>query len=99
ASYRSFLVQYPQSDLTVTANRLIERLRYRPTIAPVVAAAATSGDPSNPVAPNNAPQSGPSSPVSPTNVALGPTCPCSAPSLPINKIDTPPTKKRDAGPP
>jgi Caspase domain len=99
ASYRSFLVQYPQSDLTVTANRLIERLRYRPTIAPVVAAAATSGDPSNPVAPNNAPQSGPSSPAQPTNVALGPTCPCSAPSLPINKIDTPPTKKRDAGPP
>jgi hypothetical protein len=99
ASYRSFLVQYPQSDLTVTANRLIERLRYRPTIAPVVAAAATSAGSPNPAAPNDAPQSGQSSPIPPTNVALGPTCPCSAPSLPIKKIDTPPSKKHGAEPP
>jgi len=99
ASYRSFLVQYPQSDLTVTANRLIERLRYRPTVAPVVAAAATSGGSPNPAAPNDAPQSGQSSPIAPTNVALGPTCPCSAPSLPIKKIDTPPSKKHGAEPP
>jgi len=99
ASYRSFLVQYPQSDLTVTANRLIERLRYRPTIAPVVAAAAASAGSPNPAAPNDAPQSGQSSPIPPTNVALGPTCPCSAPSVPIKKIDTPPSKKHGAEPP
>jgi Caspase domain len=96
ASYRSFLAVYPQSDLTVTADRLIERLRYRPTIAPVVAAAVAS---SSPAASGNAPQGSPSTPVPPTNVALGPTCPCSAPALPIKKIDTPPTKKRDAEPP
>jgi hypothetical protein len=97
ASYRSFLAAYPQNDLTATADRLIERVRYRPTVAPIVAAVA-GGSP-GPAASGNAPQSGPSTPIPPTNVALGPTCPCSAPSLPIKKIDTPPTKKRESEPP
>ena len=99
ASYRAFLVAYPQSDLTVTADKLIERLRYRPIVAPVVAAAnggSSGAAPSSPAPSSNAPQSVPSTPVPPTNVALGPTCPCSAPALPIKKIDTPPTKKRDS---
>jgi hypothetical protein len=107
ASYRAFLVAYPQSDLTVTADKLIERLRYRPIVASVVAAASggssgaapSSPAPSSPAPSGNAPQSGPSTPVPPTNVALGPTCPCGAPGLPIKKIDTPPTKKRDSDPP
>ena len=97
ASYRAFLVAYPQSDLTVTVDRLIERLRYRPIVAPVVAAAG--GGSSSPAPSSNAPQSGPSTPVPPTNVALGPTCPCTAPALPIKKVDMPPTKKTDSNPP
>jgi hypothetical protein len=97
ASYRSFLAAYPQSDLTATAYRLIERLRYRPTIAPVVA--AVGGGAPNVAASGNAPQSSPSTPVPSTNIALGPTCPCSAAPLPIKKIDTPPPKKHDADPP
>jgi caspase domain-containing protein len=90
-SYRGFLADYPQSDLTATAYRLIERLNNRPTVAPVVAAAVGA-----PAAPINASQA--STPIQPTNVALGPTCPCSAPALPIKKIDTP-TKKRESDPP
>jgi len=96
ASYRGFLAEYPQTDLTVTAYRLIERLNNRPIIAPVVAAAA-GGSPSSPATPINTPQA--STPSQPTNVALGPTCPCSAPALPIRRIDTPPTKKRESDPP
>jgi hypothetical protein len=98
ASYRGFLAEYPQSDLTATAYRLIERLSNRPTVAPVVAA-ATGGSPSAPASPISVPQSGASTPSQPTNVALGPTCPCSAPQLPIKKIDIPPTKKRQSDPP
>src|SRR5882724_4579601 len=95
-SYRGFLAEYPQSDLTATAYRLIERLNNRPTIAPVVTAAASS---SAPAAPISTPQGGTSTPSQPTNVALGPTCPCSSPPLPIRKIDTPPTRKRESDPP
>jgi hypothetical protein len=82
ASYRAFLVQYPDSDLTLTARRLIERLRNRPSPLPVVAAAA-------------------SVPVQPTNVALGPTCPCTAPVppvQPIKKADVP-VKKTESDTP
>jgi hypothetical protein len=94
-AYRGFLAEYPQSDLTATAYRLIERLNNRPVVAPVVAAAA-GGAPSAPI---SVPQGGPSTPSQPTNVALGPTCPCSSPSLPIRKIDTPPSRKRESDPP
>ena len=37
AGYRAFIAQYPDSDLVATARKLEERLRYRPTLAPVVA--------------------------------------------------------------
>jgi hypothetical protein len=94
-SYRGFLADYPQSDLTATAYRLIERLNNRPTIAPVIAAAAS---PAAPAAPISTPQGATPAPSQPTNVALGPTCPCSSPSLPIRKIDTPP-RKREPDPP
>jgi len=91
ASYRAFLVKYPDSDLTSTARKLIDRLRFRPSPLPVVAAASTTSDAG---ATANAPQAGPSTPSQPTNAALGPTCPCTTPSLPIKKVETPPVKKK-----
>ena len=89
AGYRAFLVQYPDSDLTATARKLIERLRYRPSPLPVVATAAAG-----------APQNGPATPGQPTTTALGPTCPCTTPAPPIKKVEAPPTRKsREADPP
>ena len=38
AGYAAFLAQYPASDLTITARKLIERLRYRPEFVAAVAA-------------------------------------------------------------
>jgi hypothetical protein len=60
ASYRAFLAKYPDSDLTPTAQRLIERLRYRPSPLPVIAApVGTPAQPTNvvlgPTCPCNAP--------------------------------------------
>jgi hypothetical protein len=98
AAYRGFLVQYPDSDLTATARKLIDRLRYRPSPLPVVATAGGS----NAAGPSggSAPQSGPATPSQPTTAALGPTCPCTTPSLPIKKVDAPPTRKsREPDPP
>jgi uncharacterized membrane protein YgcG len=37
AGYSAFLAQYPDSDLTVTARKMIERLRYRPEFVAAVA--------------------------------------------------------------
>ena len=56
ASYRSFLAQYPDTDLTLTARTLIQRLRFRPSPLPQVASLCTP--PSTPAAP--------STPVAPT---------------------------------
>ena len=92
AAYRAFLVQYPDSDLTATARKLIERLRYRPSPLPVVAAAA-AGAANAAGSSGGAPQSGPATPSQPITTALGPTCPCTTPSLPIKKVDAPPTRK------
>jgi hypothetical protein len=97
AAYRAFLVQYPDSDLTATARKLIERLRYRPSPLPVIAAAVSG--PSNAGA-GNPSQGGPATPSQPTSAALGPTCPCTTPSLPIKRVETPPVKKpRDSDTP
>jgi uncharacterized caspase-like protein len=41
ASYRGFLAQYPDTDLSWTARMLIERLRFRPAAQPQVAALCT----------------------------------------------------------
>jgi uncharacterized caspase-like protein len=50
ASYRAFLAQYPDTDLSWTARMLIERLRFRPAALPQVAALCTpSSSPSAPV--------------------------------------------------
>jgi hypothetical protein len=53
ASYRSFLAGYPDTDLSVTARSLIERLRYRPSPLPQVAALNTCTPPSTPNAPSS----------------------------------------------
>jgi len=98
-AYRAFLVQYPDSDLTATARKLIDRLRFRPSPLPAVATAGgapiSAGSPAG-----GAPQSGPATPIQPTATALGPTCPCTAPSPPIKKVDAPPSRKsREPDPP
>src|SRR5258706_13418012 len=68
-SYRGFLAEYPQSDLTATAYRLIERLNNRPTIAPVVTAAPSSYTPPAPI---SKPQVGTSKSHYPTNGTIDP---------------------------
>ncbi|MGJ4947603.1 caspase family protein [Bradyrhizobium sp. HKCCYLS20291] len=94
ASYQSFLDRYPDSDLTPTARKLIERLRNRPVITPVVAAANAAIPAVAPAIPA----------VAPTNVAVGPTCPCTQ-TPPARKSETPkrveekPARKRDDDPP
>jgi hypothetical protein len=45
AGYRSFLAQYPDSDLTATAQKLIERLRYRPNVMSALALATPANAP------------------------------------------------------
>jgi Caspase domain len=82
ATYRAFLAQYPDSDLAATARKLIERLRYRPSIMPAVVAStgASSGSADT--------QAAPSGPTQPTNTSFGP---CALPAVPLKKVDvTPP---------
>ncbi|WP_316229401.1 caspase family protein [Bradyrhizobium sp. SZCCHNR1070] len=89
ASYQAFLGRYPESDLTPTARKLIERLRNRPVVTPVAAVASTSVG-------STAPQGSPS--IAPTNAAIGP---CSMPprNNGINKVEEKPSKKHEANPP
>jgi Caspase domain len=96
SAYRAFLLQYPDSDLTSTARKLEDRLRYRPnTVASN--AAIVGGVPNASSAPVPA-ASGGNAP--PTNVSLAaPTCPCGAPALPLKKVDLPPKKRADPEPP
>ena len=93
AGYHGFLALYPDSDLTVTAHRLEDRLRNRPGIATAVAL-AVGGSPSAGGSSGSA-----ATPNPPTNASLGPTCPCSTPSLPLKKVDLPPKKNVDPDPP
>jgi uncharacterized caspase-like protein len=92
AGYRSFLLQYPDSDLTATARKLEDRLRNRPNIA--ASLAAIGG------APNASAAFAPAGTALPTNASLAaPTCPCGAPPLPLKKVDLPPKKRADPDPP
>jgi hypothetical protein len=75
-AYQGFLDRYPNSDLTSTARKLIERLRNRPIVTPVVAAANAA----IPAAP-------PATPPVVTANAVGPTCPCS--QTPARRSETP----------
>src|SRR5436190_314427 len=80
AGYRTFLAQYPDSDLAATARKLEERLRNRLTIATAVAA-VVGGAPGGSGSTR-------SNPISPTNISLpGPTCPCNALPSPLKKVD------------
>ncbi len=95
ASFRSFVVSYPGSDLAATARKLEDRIRNRSLNAnaaaipmPVAAVA-----PAPAVAPNATPI--PAS--APANVASAPaTCPCNIQSVPPVK---PVKKKADTKPP
>ncbi|WP_291686816.1 caspase family protein [Bradyrhizobium sp.] len=89
AAYRAFIAQYPDSDLTVTARKLEERLRNRPNFAASPAAVAGASA-------NGASAGAPAAATSlPANASLAaPTCPCGgAPSLPLKKVDLPPKKR------
>jgi hypothetical protein len=89
AAYRGFLAQYPDSDLTVTARKLEERLRNRPSPVATVAA-VTGGTPGL----TNASLAAPTCPCN------TPALPLQKIDLPLKKVDDPPTKKRaDPDPP
>ena len=82
ASYRAFLVQYPDSDLTLTARRLIERLRNRPSPLPLIAAAA-----SPPAQPTNVV-------LGPTCPCTAPTPPIKKADAPARKTDSDVPKRK-----
>ncbi|HEY4738746.1 MAG TPA: caspase family protein [Xanthobacteraceae bacterium] len=94
ASYRAFLAEYPDSDLAATARKLIERLRYKPSVMPAVVAA----QPGN-VALGNC--NAPTPPAPPKKVELAPTNPAPTQSTTpviVKKVEiTPPP--RDPEPP
>jgi len=50
-SYRNFLALYPDTDLSITARTLMERLRFRPVLQPQVAALCTPSSPTGPSSP------------------------------------------------
>ncbi len=94
AGYRAFIAQYPDSDLTPTARRLEERLRNRPNFVATVATGGGAANASGAVA--TGPAGGPNQPI---NASLGPTCPCTTPTLPLKKVDAPPKKRTEPDPP
>jgi len=81
ASYRAFLALYPDSDLAATSRKLIDRLRYRPSVIPAIMA-ATGGSSGS-----GNPQPGSSGPSQPTNASLGP---CASPTILLKKVDVTP---------
>jgi uncharacterized caspase-like protein len=50
-SYRNFLALYPDTDLSITARTMMERLRFKPVVQPQVAALCTPSTPSAPSSP------------------------------------------------
>jgi hypothetical protein len=90
--FHAFLAQYPDSDLTLTARKLEERLRNRPSTAQAVAAAVASapGASAAPTGTNAAPQVA----AAPPNTSQpAPTCPCSEPRQ--NRTEPPPKKRAE----
>src|SRR6187551_1029784 len=91
AGYAAFIAKFPDSDLTPTARKLEERLRNRPNFVATVATGVGAA---------NAAVSGPAGgPPQPTNASLGPTCPCTTPTVPLKRVDTPPKKRAEPDPP
>jgi uncharacterized caspase-like protein len=88
ASYRSFLAEYPDTDLSVTARTLIERLRFRPSPLPQVAALNTCTPPSTPNAPSSSPSIQKKVEIAPTHDV--------APQVTVKKVAVTP---RDPEPP
>lgn len=73
ASYRSFLAEYPNTDLSITAHTMIERLRFRPNVLPQVAALNTCTPPS------------PHAPSSPSNLKKADVAPAPEPERHVIK--------------
>jgi hypothetical protein len=88
AGYRTFILQYPDSDLVATARKLEERLRFRPTLAPVVAANA-----SLPV------QNAALGPMCPCNNQPAAPPQQQKVNAPVKKVDPDPPKRTDRKPP
>jgi hypothetical protein len=79
ASYRSFLAEYPDTDLSITAHTMIERLRFRPNLLPQVAALNTC---TPPLAPN--------APSSPSNLKKADAAPAPERHVTIKKVEVTP---------
>src|SRR3954471_2225739 len=88
AGYRAFIAQYPDSDLVATARKLEERLRYRPTLAPVVA--LSTGAPL---------QNASLAPSCPCNAPASPQLQLKKVDAPIKKVEPDPPKRADRKPP
>src|SRR6516162_5811624 len=97
ASYRAFLAQYPDSDLSATARKLVVRLQYKPAVAPVVAALANPAAAGNCNAPSPAPlKKADLTPSTPAPSVVAPTI--VAPTVVVKKADVGPVV-REANPP
>ena len=87
SGYRSFLAQFPDSDLSATARKLELRLRNRPEFTPAVAAA-------NAALPQNVALAGPTCPCN-----VQPPQPLKV-NAPVRRVEPDPPKKRvDRKPP
>jgi hypothetical protein len=98
ASYRSFAMKYPGSDLAATARKLEDRIRNRS----LNANAAVVPTPVAAVAPAPVQNATPIPASLPTNVATAPTCPCTVQPTPTKKKEAtkpPPVKRAETPPP
>jgi hypothetical protein len=84
ASYRAFLAQYPDSDLSATARKLVARLQYKPVVAPVVAALTSA--PVGAIGNCNAPSSAPAKKADVTPVVREPERPVRVTTLPPRTV-------------
>jgi hypothetical protein len=96
ASYRSFLAQYPNSDLSLTARKLVVRLQYKPTVAPVVAALTNAGSGNCNVPSSPAPMK--KADITPSNPQPSTVVPVVTPSVVVKRVDVTPVV-REVDPP
>jgi uncharacterized caspase-like protein len=89
ASYRAFLADHGDSDLATTARKLIERLRFKPSVMPAIAAAAPANVALGPCTTPSAPPALKKADVAP---AIEPATP-----VIVKKVDI--TTRRDVDPP
>jgi hypothetical protein len=86
AGYRAFLAEFPDSDLTATARKLEQRLRYRPDFAPAVAPTGAGAQNVALTCPCNAPSAPPASPLKKVNA-------------PLRRVDPDPPRRVERAPP